>query len=130
MHARNHSQAENVARRAAATTGPWPPEPGTWDLLVNCTPVGMAPAVEQSPVPASVLTGRYVYDLVYNPPRTQLLREAAAVGCTTIGGLDMLLAQAEEQFRCWTGRPAPAGVMRRAAERRLAEWEPDENDVV
>jgi shikimate dehydrogenase len=130
VHARNHAQAESVARRTAAAIGPWPPEAGTWDLLVNCTPVGMTPGVDQSPVPASVLTGRYVYDLVYNPPRTRLLRDAAAAGCTTIGGIDMLIAQAEEQFRCWTGRSAPAGVMRRAAGRRLAEWEPDENHVV
>ncbi len=77
---------------------PWPPAPGTWDLLVNCTPVGMHPHLDESPVPAAALTRRYVYDLVYNPPATRLLRDAAAAGCETIGGLDMLVAQAQEQF--------------------------------
>ena len=53
-----------------------------------------------------------VYDLVYNPPATRLLRDAAAAGCETIGGLDMLVAQAQEQFHWWTGTRPPAGVMR------------------
>ena len=76
------------------------------------------------------ITGRYVYDLVYNPPATRLLREAASVGCQTIGGLDMLVAQAQEQFRWWTGTRPPAGVMRDAALKRLAEFALDENHVV
>ena len=90
----------------------FPPEPGTWDLLVNATPVGTWPAVDETPVPAEALAGgRLVYDLVYNPPVTRLLREAAAAGCRTIGGLEMLVAQAERQFEWWTGRRAAAGVM-------------------
>ena len=67
-------------------------------------------------MPADQLTGRYVYDLVYNPSTTRLLREAAAAGCQTIGGLEMLVAQAREQFQWWTGdQAASAGVMREAA---------------
>jgi len=54
------------------------------------------------------VTGQYVYDLIYNPSATRLLREAAARGCQTIGGLDMLVAQAREQFQWWTDtRPTP-----------------------
>ena len=56
----------------------WPPAPGSWDLLVNATPVGTSPAVDQSPLDAASLDGRLVYDLVYNPPRTRLLADAVA----------------------------------------------------
>jgi shikimate 5-dehydrogenase len=109
--------------------GPWPPEPGSWDLLVNCTPIGMHPDPDRTPVEAGALTGRLVYDLVYNPKTTRLLREAKAAGCQTIGGLEMLVAQAHEQFQWWTDVRPPAGVMRAAAERRLAEFATDEHDL-
>ena len=54
----------------------------------------MHPHVDETPIPAEQLTGRFVYDLVYNPPATRLLRDAAPRGCETIGGLEMLVAQA------------------------------------
>jgi shikimate 5-dehydrogenase len=110
--------------------GPWPPEPGSWDLLINCTPVGQSPHIHDTPIPRNQLTGRYVYDLVYNPAMTRLLREAAEMGCQTIGGLDMLVAQAHEQFRWWTGSRAPAGIMREAALKRLAEFARHEDHFV
>ena len=83
-----------------------------------------------TPVPAAHLTGRYVYDLIYNPQATRLLHDAAAVGCQTIGGLEMLVAQAREQFQWWTGTSPVSGVMREAAEKRLAEFARDENYLV
>jgi shikimate 5-dehydrogenase len=90
----------------------------------------MYPRIEETPVPASQLTGRYVYDLVYNPTTTRLLREARQAGCHTIGGLDMLVAQAHEQYQWWTGARPPSGVMREAALKRLAEFVRDANYVV
>jgi 3-dehydroquinate dehydratase/shikimate dehydrogenase len=130
VHARRANQAADVASVGPAAVGAWPLAPGGWDLLVNCTPVGLSPHVDASPVPVGSLTGRLVYDLIYNPPTTRLMREAAAAGCATIGGLDMLVAQAEEQFAWWTGvRPEP-GIMRAAAETRLAELESHENHLV
>jgi shikimate 5-dehydrogenase len=93
---------------------------GTWDLLVNATPVGTWPAVEASPVSGGALTGQVVYDLVYNPAETRLLREARAAGCRAIGGLEMLVAQAGRQFEWWTGQPAPLAAMRAAAAAQLA----------
>ena len=63
-----------------------------------------------------------MYDLVYNPSRTRLLREAAVAGCQTIGGLEMLVGQAQDQFEWWFGTKPPAGGMREAALKRLAEF--------
>lgn len=83
------------------------------DLLLNCTPVGMHPETDASPVPASMLTeDLVVYDAVYNPAETRLLREARAAGGRTVRGLDHFLRQAVEQFELWTGRAAPADLMR------------------
>jgi shikimate dehydrogenase len=130
LHARDRAKAQTVAALTSAQVGEWPPRPGTWDLLINTTPVGMVPRVDETPMPKEQLTGRYVYDLVYNPPITRLLREATEMGCQTFGGLDMLVAQAHEQFQWWTGTRAPAGVMREAALKRLAEFVRHENHVV
>jgi shikimate dehydrogenase len=130
LHARNRTQAEEVAVLTPVELGPWPPEPGSWDLLINCTPIGLYPRVEETPIAKAQLTGQYVYDLVYNPPATRLLREAASVGCQVIGGLDMLVAQAREQFQWWTGTAPRTGVMREAALKRLAEFARDENHFV
>jgi 3-dehydroquinate dehydratase/shikimate dehydrogenase len=128
--ARNRSYAEEVASVASARVGAWPPAPGSWDMLVNCTPIGMHPHVDDTPVAAESLTGRLVYDLVYNPTMTRLLRDAVRVGCDTIGGLEMLVAQACEQFRWWTGARPSASVMRAAALRRLSEIRGHEDHVV
>jgi 3-dehydroquinate dehydratase / shikimate dehydrogenase len=130
IHARDPSRAGETAAATSTGTGPWPPAPGSWDLLINCTPVGMYPHVDHTPVPIETLTGRWVYDLVYKPPVTRLLREAAQTGCQTIGGLDMLVEQAIEQFRWWTGVTMVPEVMREAALARLAEFARDENYVV
>ncbi|MFO7693828.1 MAG: shikimate dehydrogenase [Vicinamibacterales bacterium] len=97
-----------------------PVPPGAWDLLVNATPVGMHPDAEQSAFPESNYDGRVVYDLVYNPLRTRLLREASAHGCRAIGGLGMLIAQARRQIELWTGLRPDAAPMREAAEWSLS----------
>ncbi len=130
IHARDRQAAENVAMLANGTASEWPPARGSWDLLVNCTPVGMYPRIDETPIPAGDLTGGCVYDLVYNPPITRLLRDATVAGCETIGGLEMLVAQAHEQYQWWIGARPPAGVMREAALKRLAEFMRDENHVV
>ena len=71
--------------------------------------------------PASLSGGRAVYDLVYEPVGTSLLAAARAAGCITIGGLEMLVAQAVDQFEWWTGLAAPREAMRAAAEDRSRE---------
>jgi 3-dehydroquinate dehydratase/shikimate dehydrogenase len=119
IHARRPEQAEEVTSSLGASTGPWPVPAGSWDLLVNCTPLGGVPRRDESPLPGGPFTGRLVYDLTYGPGESALVREARAAGCATLDGLPMLIAQAERQFEWWTGqRPAP-GVMREAALTRL-----------
>jgi shikimate 5-dehydrogenase len=130
VHARDTVKAQSVADLVSGVVGPFPPASGTWDLLVNCTPIGMHPRLEHSAMPHSGLQRGVVYDLVYNPVVTRLLRDAATAGCDTIGGLDMLVGQAQEQFLWWTGVRAPSGVMRSAAIRRLSEFNADEDHLV
>ncbi|MCX5670310.1 MAG: shikimate dehydrogenase, partial [Planctomycetota bacterium] len=84
------------------------------DILLNCTPVGMHPRTDASPAPAALLRpGMVVYDAVYNPLETRLVKEARAAGCRTVAGIDHFIRQAVEQFELWTGRPAPVETMRR-----------------
>ncbi len=95
---------------------PAAPTPGRPALIVNCTPVGMEPQVGVSPWPShwSLHPGQIVYDLVYNPPYTRLLQQAAAHGARGINGLGMLLHQGALAWELWTGRPAPLSAMRQA----------------
>ncbi|HJU06265.1 MAG TPA: shikimate dehydrogenase [Nitrospiraceae bacterium] len=91
------------------------------DVLIHCTPVGMHPNVAHSCVPAELLTSSLsVMDIVYNPLETQLLKDARRAGCRIVRGLDMFLNQAVMQFELWTGRPAPADVMRTVLESRFS----------
>ncbi|WP_397546814.1 shikimate dehydrogenase [Rhodothermus marinus] len=85
-------------------------------LIVNATPVGMHPHVAASPWPHAEDFGpeQIVYDLVYNPVRTRLLREAAARGATTIDGLTMLIGQAAAAYRQWTGHELPREAVQAA----------------
>jgi len=77
------------------------------DLLINATPVGMYPNVDASPVEGPIRAD-VVFDMVYNPATTALLRQAAAQNKKTVSGVAMFLAQAARQFEIWTGQPAPA----------------------
>ncbi len=87
-------------------------------LIVNCTSMGMVHGPDETgtplsaaDIPATVL----VNDLVYNPPETPLLREAAQAGAATLGGIQMLVYQGAASFEMWTGQPAPVPVMLEAA---------------
>jgi len=89
-------------------------------LLVNATSVGMAPCKEQTPLPASLLReDMAVFDIVYNPCLTRLLKDAEEAGAATIGGLDMLVCQGATGFEMWTGVEAPVAVMKEAAAKAL-----------
>ena len=88
-------------------------QPSNVDLIVNATPVGMFPNVDQSPWPSNVSfpEDTAVYDLIYNPRETLLVRQARAAGLKAITGLGMLIEQAALSFELWTGFNIPRGVM-------------------
>ena len=111
--ARRASEARDIAKAVGATVAGWPAPAGSWDVLVNATPVG-SKAQEGTPY-SGPLDGRLVYDLVYDPDPTPLMRAAQNAGCAVIGGLEMLVAQAERQFELWTGRRPPEGLFAQAA---------------
>jgi shikimate 5-dehydrogenase len=119
VHARRPEQALEVTGSLGAGGGSWPVPSGSWDLLVNCTPLGGAALRAESPLPGGPFTGRLVYDLTYGAGESALLREAREAGCATLDGLPMLIAQAERQFEWWTGQRPASGVMREAADRKL-----------
>jgi shikimate dehydrogenase/3-dehydroquinate dehydratase type I len=112
--ARRPEAARAVAELTDAKAGAWPPRPGSWDVLVNATTCGRA-GVDDDPVAGVPLNGEIVFDLVYVPAETPLIRHARAEGCLTIGGIEMLIAQAEHQFARWTGQRPPAGLFAAAA---------------
>jgi shikimate dehydrogenase len=90
------------------------------DILINATSVGMSPHSQESPVPAELLRSELVvFDIVYNPVRTKLLKEARAAGARTIEGIDMLVWQGALAFEKWTGQTAPFDVMRKEAFKAL-----------
>jgi len=84
------------------------------DVLVNATSVGMSPKISETPVNAGLLRpGLVVYDIVYNPIETRLLKEAAAAGAKIISGLDMFVGQGALAFELWTGQKAPVELMKK-----------------
>jgi 3-dehydroquinate dehydratase / shikimate dehydrogenase len=90
-----------------------------FDAIVNATPVGMYPHTQQSPLSAGELNCRIVFDAIYRPRRTKLLKLAAAKGIETISGVEMFLAQGIAQWEIWTGMRAPEARMRRAVLQQL-----------
>ncbi len=93
---------------------------GKVDLLINATPLGTLG--EGIPIDPKLLRPEcYVFDLVYNPPRTPLVREATGIGCKAIGGTPMLIRQASESERIWFGVNPNEEVMMEAAMKYLGE---------
>jgi 3-dehydroquinate dehydratase/shikimate dehydrogenase len=91
-------------------------------IVVNTTSIGMHPNVDETPLDAgSLRPDMVVFDNVYNPMETRLLREAAAAGCRTVSGVDMFVNQAVAQFEAWTHRAAPRELMRRVVVEALTE---------
>ena len=93
------------------------------ELIVNCTTIGMAHGPDEKGTPLSwrqIRPTALVYDLVYNPLETPLLRDAVKAGARTLGGISMLVYLGAASFEMWTGQPAPVSVMLEAASRAMA----------
>jgi shikimate dehydrogenase len=133
---RSRPRAEGLARLIAEKTGvaaavaDWPAEGlqplagiiANTDLVVQATPLGMYPHLEETvPFPFNSLKqGTVVCDLVYNPARTNFLKKAAQAGAITVNGLGMLVYQGALSFELWTGIPAPIKTMRDALLKALS----------
>jgi shikimate dehydrogenase len=90
------------------------------DCLINTTPVGMMPDINESPVNGTVLLNyRWVMDVIYNPLTTKLLKDAAEAGCISIPGLGMFVHQGAEQIKLWTGQEPPRELMKQVVMERL-----------
>lgn len=118
---RTGARAGELASEFAARAVAWDDrlaEP--YDLLVNCTSVGLWPQSDQSPMPAEALrAGAAVFDTIYRPAETRLVADARGRGLRAEGGLSMFLRQAARQFELWTGRAAPLDRMSSTAAARL-----------
>lgn len=83
------------------------------DCLINTTSVGMAPDIEKSPLmKESLINFRWVVDIIYNPLKTKLLREAEEAGCTVLDGVGMFVHQGAEQTKIWMEMEPPRALMR------------------
>lgn len=98
-----------------------------FDAIVNATPMGMHPRVSDSPLEARELNCRLVFDTIYRPRETKLLRLAARRGIETVSGLEMFLAQGIAQWEIWMGERAPEAAMRRAVVAALRREEERRN---
>jgi 3-dehydroquinate dehydratase/shikimate dehydrogenase len=96
-----------------------------FDVIVNATPVGMGGGNRQSPLEDKELNTKYLFDLVYVPAGTRLMKMARAKNIEVIPGLEMFVQQGARQFEIWTGKPAPVAemsfVVNKALERRAAQ---------
>ncbi len=91
------------------------------DILINCTPVGMSPQMDESPFHDHWLReGMIVFDTIYNPENTLLMKHAKSRGCITISGIEMFVRQAAAQFERFTGKPAPLDELREMLRRGIS----------
>lgn len=107
-------RAVELARQLGCTEVDWEMRHGyKCSILANCTPVGMHPNVDETPFEKSALKeGMIVFDAVYNPENTLLIKNAKAKGCVPVTGIEMFVGQACLQFRLFTGKPGSATLMR------------------
>ncbi len=113
-----------VAEAIPLEGGPLGDAAAAADLIVNCTSLGMRHGPDESATPLGarqIPAAALVYDLVYNPMQTPLLRAAEQAGASTLGGISMLVYQGAASFEIWLERPAPVAVMMDAAMAAMQE---------
>jgi 3-dehydroquinate dehydratase/shikimate dehydrogenase len=90
-------------------------------VVVNCTPVGMHPKIDESPLhPSFLKPGQVVFDTVYTPETTLLVKEARMRGCLVVTGVDFFVRQAALQARVFTGKEPPLELMHKVVKRALS----------
>ncbi len=121
--ARRMAEQFNPRFSGRVTAAPLGDLPGSsCDVCINCTSLGMHPHVDGCPlqaIPSAWGEQTVVFDTIYNPMKTRLMRMAHEAGCITVSGVEMFIRQAAEQFEQWTGQPAPVEVFRAIVSRRL-----------
>ena len=118
---RSVAAAQKLGRQARARTIKRPDlKKLEFDVIINATPVGMG-NTKESPLNAEEIKAKYVFDMVYDPSETRLLKLAKERGCEVIAGSEMFVHQAARQFEIWTGKPAPREDMLRIVNQALAE---------
>jgi 3-dehydroquinate dehydratase/shikimate dehydrogenase len=119
---RHEDRATELAAQVGCRTVPWSQRATVAvDIIVNGTPVGMHPDVDDTPLPAAAFSrkGIVVFDTIYHPENTMMLKLARERGCQTVTGVDMFVRQAAHQFKLYTGQDAPLDLMRDVLKRKL-----------
>jgi 3-dehydroquinate dehydratase / shikimate dehydrogenase len=118
---RSLAAAQKLARSARARTLKRPDlKKLSFDVIINATPVGMGNS-QESPLNQDEIKARYVFEMIYDPPETRLMKLAKAAGAEVIPGVEMFVHQAARQFEIWTGKPAPWDEMLRVVSKILEE---------
>lgn len=119
---RTYERAQKLAEEVKCKAVDWHARHSiSFDVLVNCTPVGLHPNVDEAPCHFSILKpGMTVFDTIYTPETTLLLREARARGCHTITGVDMFVRQAARQIELFTGLTPDLAIMRETMRKALS----------
>ena len=118
---RTRSRAQYLAEQFSGRAVDWQARHNAKvDVIVNCTPIGMHPNVDETPFGKSYLKpAMIVFDTVYNPESTLFLKEAKSHGCRTVTGVEMFIRQAALQFMLFTGHEAPYQLMRETLKRAI-----------
>ena len=127
---RTHEHAVTLARQAKAKSLKHELlAKQRFDVLINATPCGMAGSKQALPIAENELNASLVFDMVYNPLETPLLKLARSRNIPVVTGLEMFVQQGARQFEIWTGKPAPESEMLKVVEhelRKRAESAPKE----
>lgn len=118
---RTLARAERLAEQLKCRAIDWDQRHSlSFDIVVNCTPVGMHPNVDETPYEKNRFKpGMVVFDTVYNPESTLLIKDARSRGCTVVTGVDMFVRQAAMQYQLFTGQEAPEVMMRETLKRAI-----------
>jgi 3-dehydroquinate dehydratase/shikimate dehydrogenase len=118
---RTRDRADRLADAISVKAVDWGARHNFWvDILINCTPVGMHPNVDETPYDKHYLKpSMLVFDTVYNPESTLLVKDARSRSCTVITGVEMFIRQAALQFKLFTDQDPPTELMREVLKRAI-----------